>query len=122
MTLARPGRDSKIWDSSPTSDSSPATCSAARRSPGPELSPGLVVSIRIRSRQMPTTSSAAVTFWFSVWLSVTLVSSHLPGCLNRCGPGAGAGEYDGRLAVRPQVCYRDPAEAVTLTAHVRVAE
>ncbi len=38
-TLARPGADSKISASSPTSVISPAVYSAAARSPGPEPSP-----------------------------------------------------------------------------------
>jgi NAD(P)-dependent dehydrogenase (short-subunit alcohol dehydrogenase family) len=56
--LARPGSDSKISLSMPTSPSRAATCSAALRSPGPDPSPKLVVSIRIRSRQISTTSAA----------------------------------------------------------------
>ena len=81
----------------PTSASSPATCSAASRSPGPEWSPGLVVSILIRSRQMPTTSSCAVT-----WFAVTPLSSHSglsPVCA--CWPRApaGAGRWGGKIRV-----------------------
>ena len=38
-TLARPGADSTSSGSQPTSVSSPMTCSAAARSPGPEPSP-----------------------------------------------------------------------------------
>ena len=44
----------------PTSSSSPATYSAALRSPGPESSPKLEVSIRIRSRHSSTTSVSGV--------------------------------------------------------------
>ena len=53
---ARPGLDSTSRVPIPTSSSSPATYSAAFRSPGPESSPKLVVSIRIRSRHRVTTS------------------------------------------------------------------
>src|SRR4051812_38141560 len=42
----------------PTSSSSAATCSAAFRSPGPDWSPKLEVSCRIRSLQSWTTSAA----------------------------------------------------------------
>ena len=77
-TLVRFGCDSRTTGSMPTSASSPATCSAASRSPGPEWSPGLDVSILIRSRQMSTTSSCAVT-----WFAVTVLSSH-PGLSPVC--------------------------------------
>ena len=56
-TLARPGCDSSTVGSRPTSASSAATCSAALRSPGPEWSPGFVVSILIRSLARVATSS-----------------------------------------------------------------
>src|SRR5580698_5605856 len=64
-TLVRLGCDSRTTGSRPTSDRRAATCSAAWRSPGPEWSPGLEVSILIRSRQMVTTSSWAVGPWFA---------------------------------------------------------
>ena len=54
----RPGSDSNSWVVIPTSSSSAATCSAAARSPGPGCGPKLVVSIRIRSRQISTTSAS----------------------------------------------------------------
>ena len=59
-TLARVGCGLEHCGSRPTSASSAATCSAAARSPGPEWSPGLVVSILIRSLQRAATSSCAV--------------------------------------------------------------
>src|SRR5579872_2580317 len=89
VTLARLGCDSKIFGSRPTSARRPATCSAAWRSPGPEWSPGLVVSILIRSRQIATTSSSAVS-WLSVtWFSVTFPWSHPGGRIVRSHPRAG---------------------------------
>ena len=57
-TLVRPGSASHSSLSIPTSSSRVATCSAALRSPGPGWSPKLVVSIRIRSRQISVTSAA----------------------------------------------------------------
>src|SRR5262245_7824789 len=60
--LARRGADSWTTTSTPTSVSFPATYSAAARSPTVvSWSPVLVVSIRNRSWQRPTTSSAAVS-------------------------------------------------------------
>src|SRR6185312_5397565 len=59
-TLARFVSDSSTVGSRPTSVRRAATCSAAWRSPGPELSPRLEVSILIRSRHSATTSSWAV--------------------------------------------------------------
>src|SRR5262249_6897813 len=57
----RPGADSSTVGVSPTSASCVATYSAAARSPRDVArSPVLEVSKRIRSRQMSTTSSAAV--------------------------------------------------------------
>ena len=70
--LVRFGCDSRTVGWTPTSLSRPATYSAALLSPGPEWSPGLVVSILIRSRQMSTTSSWACAAKFSV----TVPSSH----------------------------------------------
>jgi hypothetical protein len=61
--FVRVGADSYSAGSMPTSASFSATYSAAARSPTVVRgSPVLVVSIRSRSRQMSTTSSAAVSF------------------------------------------------------------
>ena len=55
--LARPGSDSQIWDSMPTSASLQATHSAATRSPAlVAVSPVFVVSIRMRSESSSATS------------------------------------------------------------------
>src|SRR5439155_25529019 len=80
-TLVRLGCDSRTAGSRPTSESPAATYSAAWRSPGPEWSPGLEVSILIRSRQMSTTSSCAVTL-----SAVTFLSLHWGGQGVRAGP------------------------------------
>ena len=56
-TLARDLSDSRMVGSRPTSARSPATYSAAWRSPGPWLSPRLEVSILMRSLHRPATSS-----------------------------------------------------------------
>ncbi len=59
--LARPGSLSKIRDSMPTSSSFVATYSAASRSPAlVAVSPVFVVSMRMRSRAISTTSCSAV--------------------------------------------------------------
>jgi hypothetical protein len=55
-TLARPGADSSSVGVSPTSSISPATYSAARRSPRASPLPKLDVSIRMRLRQISTVS------------------------------------------------------------------
>jgi hypothetical protein len=116
-TLARPGRDSSTVGSRPASASSPATRSAAARSPGPEWSPGLVVSILIRSLQRAATSSCAVASpEAGIW--VTRPSSHPvpatrareapPGRPAAGWPDAGPGHMF--AFARPgQICYRDAA-------------
>ena len=78
--LVRFGCDSSTVGSSPTSARSPATCSAATRSPGPEWSPGFVVSILIRSRQMSTTSLLAAVTGFSV-IALSSHAGFAPGAL-----------------------------------------
>jgi len=79
--LVRFGWDSSTFGSRPTSASSPATCSAAARSPGPEWSPGLVVSILIRSLAMTATSSCAVgpDGLLSALSVIPTSSHHVPG-------------------------------------------
>ncbi len=61
-TLVRRGADSNTVGSMPMPESSPATYSAAGRSPEPSGVPSLVVSILSRSEQMLATS---VTFFLS---------------------------------------------------------
>ena len=68
-TLARPGADSYSSADSPASEISAAVCSAMARSPGPSLLPKLLVSKRMRSEQMPATSSSGLMVFTGTLLS-----------------------------------------------------
>src|SRR5262249_41694989 len=104
-TLARTGCDSRISDTSPTSDNLPATYSAAARSPGPAPSPYFPDSMRLISRQSATTSASAALVFGLAFMppSCPQGAVHAPGARGR---GAKVGGLPGPRSGSRSTCAR----------------